>query len=1377
MASSTSTNNDLTFPDAGLLPKEETGAAAFLSQYPHFDGRGVVVAILDTGVDPGGAGLQVTSDGKPKIIDMIDCSGSGDVDTSTTVEALPPAESGSPDSSAKLNIKGLTGRTLHLNTAWPNPSGKWHIGVKRAVELYPNGLKSRVAKEMKKEWTLKHREVEAGLQREVTAFKASTGTGAMTRDEMEDMADREARASQLEEIAKGYDDAGPLYDVVVWFDGSAWQAAVDVREDGDLRSWEPMTDFHVKRDWRTFNEKLDNLNFAVNIYEEGNICSFVVDAGSHGTHVAGITAAYHPECPSRNGLAPGAQIVSLKIGDSRLGSMETGVAFVRALREAVRLKVDMLNVSYGEATAVTGSGRVVELIEEIVHKHGIIYVGSASNNGPALSTVGAPGGTGTATIAAGAYLTPSMMEAGYSLRRPFAAVNFTWSSVGPAYDGAQGPTIMAPGGAITSVPTWTLQRGMLMNGTSMAAPNACGSLALVLSALKAQGLPYSPHLLRRAVTATAKTLPSLHPLVQGHGMVQVGPALDYVMTSAATPYVRIPLKVSVAGIKGNSCRGVYLREAGESRVSRDFKVSVEALFHEKAASHEKVNFEARVALSLSEGAAEGGGGTKGQGPMDPAGWVTIPSYFMLMNNGRGFNITVDGSRLPHGLHFCKVLGHDVAHPELGPFFEVPITVVKPLELAKPPPTPLDLGVYALSSGQVERNFLVPPPGATWMDVTLSDRRAVHAVAPTSASDQIAPAEGKDPGLATNSHTTGNGGQVIIVALQTVQLLPQTPFRDAEFEKYVALAPGQKETFSILVEAGVTVEIALAQYAISEGSTTVGITVEFRGLSPRGNSQDIVLHGGHGCVHVPVEAQVHDEEIAPICKLDRWQTKLTPDSSSIKALDPDRDVLPDGKQIYQLLLEYKFTTETGGDEVIPRAMLLNGVLYESPLESQFFMAFDANKKYLGCGDAWPGKVKCPKGENVLRYSVRHDDLSLLQGLKGLVVVIERALKEGKEVSVPDFATREEAMTRKKRGGNGASRMLRRGCATSFFLAEPAFDKMPKGVKAGDLLTGSLVLEKAKGKEQPQSRRPRGFRVSYVVPPPPPEAPKGPSKPTAQDKRTEETKLEEKVRDVKVQHLGGLTDSTAFESLFKKLLDDYPAHIPLHQARLRFLDEENSRNERLPDVVSAANSVIDLVDRQALASHFGVKVDENDPEAMKVRGDMEEKKAALVDALARKARALIDRRGGGEKKEGGGVGQHVKVRPDAEKQRSDEAGEKERDEEDRNGGLQGVLGHEARKSGVHGADVAAVVAELMKWDSLDQDKYARLLLDRDAGYGRWGLVLKVLNKLLGDAGNSSGIDKKELYERRLKVFEHLGWTHLIENERKWRVIDCPTSYSLF
>lgn len=106
--------------------------------------------------------------------------------------------------------------------------------------------------------------------------------------------------------------------------------------------------------------------------------------------MASIAAAYFPDNPELNGVAPGAQIISLTVGDGRIGTMETGTSVVRAMIHIMQRKekIHVINMSYGEHAHWSNTGRIGELMNEVIDEYGVTWVASAGNLGPALCTIG-----------------------------------------------------------------------------------------------------------------------------------------------------------------------------------------------------------------------------------------------------------------------------------------------------------------------------------------------------------------------------------------------------------------------------------------------------------------------------------------------------------------------------------------------------------------------------------------------------------------------------------------------------------------------------------------------------------------------------------------------------------------------------------------------------------------------------------------------------------------------------------------------------------------------------------------------------------------------------------------------------------------------------
>ncbi|KAK9724622.1 hypothetical protein RND81_05G087400 [Saponaria officinalis] len=1159
---------------ASLMPKKEIAADKFIEDHPNYDGRGVIIAIFDSGVDPAAAGLHVTSDGKPKVLDVLDCTGSGDVDTSTVVKA---DEHG--------HICGASGASLVVNPSWKNPSGEWHVGYKLVYDLFTDNLTSRLKEERRKKWDEKNQEAIVEAVTDLNNFdqKHKKVDNQHLKRLREDL---QSRVDFLQKQADSYDDKGPVIEAVVWHDGEHWRVALDTQclenepEKGKLSDFVPLTNFRIERKFGVFS-KLDACTFVTNVYEEGNLLSIVTDCSPHGTHVAGIATAYHPKEPLLNGVAPGAQIISCKIGDARLGSMETGTGLTRAIIAAVEHKCDLINMSYGEPSLLPDYGRFVDLINEAVDKHHLIFVSSAGNEGPALSTVGSPGGTTSSIIGIGAYVSPAMASGAHCVvEPPDEGLQYTWSSRGPTADGDLGVSLSAPGGAVAPVPTWTLQRRMLMNGTSMSSPSACGGIALVISAMKAEGIHVSPYSVRRALENTCVPISSLpeEKLTTGMGLMQVDKAFEYVRQSLDAPSVWYEVKINLSGKTTPTYRGIYLREASVCQQAAEWTVQVSPKFHKDASNiDDLVPFEECIELHSSDTTV-----------------VKAPEYLLLTHNGRSFNVIVDPTNLEDGLHYFEVYGIDSKAPWRGPLFRIPVTITKAMAVKTCPPVVSFTGMQ-FHPGHIERRYIEVPHGATWVEATMR----------TSGFD--------------------TSRKFFVDALQLSPLK-----RYMKMEKVVTFSFPSAKTFSFAVEGGRTIELAVAQFWSSgigsQETTIVDFEIEFHGVSV--SNEELILGGSEAPVRIDVGSLLSSENLVPLASLKKVRIPFRPVETKLRTLPTNRDRLPSGKQILALTLTYKFKLEDGA-EVKPYIPLLNNRVYDTKFESQFYMISDVNKRVYAVGDVYPKAAKLPKGEFTLQLYLRHDNMQLLEKMKTLVIFIERNLENKDIVKLSFYSQPDGHMT-----GNGSfkSSVLVPGSKEAFYIGSPTNDKFPKNCPEGSLLIGTISYGKLsyagdKGEGSPK-KNPVSYQISYIVPPSKPDEEKGKS--SASSTKSVAERLVEEVRDAKINILASLKQNnhdecSEWKKLSKSLKSEYPNYTPLLAKILEGVlsqDDAKDKLQHLEEVIVAADEVIDSINRDELAKYLAQKSVPEDDEEEKIKKQMESTRDQLAQALYEKGLALAE-----------------------------------------------------------------------------------------------------------------------------------------------------------
>jgi subtilisin family serine protease len=459
----------------GWMPLASTGADRFVREHPMYDGRGVLIAILDTGVDPGVPGLGTTSTRDPKLVDLRDFSGEG------VVPLTRVSPRGDTVEVAGRKLGGF-GRVVGLNTAGP-----YYAGTLRELTL------------------------------------------------------GEPPASDLD----GDGEATDTLVLVATRATDGWVVLADTDGDGSLAGERPVRDYLLGRE--TFGwaprARAPRVNLAANFSERGGepVLDLVFALDAHGTHVAGIAAANDLYGVSGfDGVAPGAQLLGLKISNRANGSVSTSGAILAAMDHAIRFAAArrlplVINLSFGVGNEREGEARIDLLVDSVLAQHPeIALTVSAGNDGPGLSTIGFPGSAGRAISVGGTV--PSV----FLPRGPTGAATELVADFSARGGELAKPDIIAPGVAYSSVPLWNAGDEM-KQGTSMAAPHAAGLAALLLSSLTREQRPADARTLRQALMVTARPAPQAGYLDEGRGLPEVDAAYRWLLGGGKAPGIEVSI--------------------------------------------------------------------------------------------------------------------------------------------------------------------------------------------------------------------------------------------------------------------------------------------------------------------------------------------------------------------------------------------------------------------------------------------------------------------------------------------------------------------------------------------------------------------------------------------------------------------------------------------------------------------------------------------------------------------------------------------------------------------------------------------------------------------------------------------------------------------
>jgi len=594
----------------GLMPLAATGVDRFQAEHPTYDGRGVLIGILDSGVDPGVPGLVVTSTGAPKLLDLRDFSAEG------RIVLAPVTPSGDTVIVAGKRLGGA-GRVARLATGVT-----WYGGVLRELPL------------------------------------------------------GNAPAADL----NGNGNNTDVFPVVVVRATDGWVVFLDSNLNGSFEDEQPLHDYRDGRQTIALGTK--PVTLAANFSEDHGVpvLDLYFETLGHGTHVAGIAAGNNLyNVAGFDGVAPGAQLLGLKIANNARGGISVHGSMQRAMEYAARFAAErnlplVLNVSFGVGNEYEGQAVIDSIVNAFLRAHpDVVFTIAAGNDGPGLSTMGFPASADLA-ISVGA-LVPGAFLRKPDPRLPPAPDVVAWFSARGAE--TTKPDLVVPGFAYSTVPRWNTGDEVKF-GTSMAAPYAAGLAARLISAVAQESRPLVAADVMQALRVSATPVRGGGPTIldDGAGVPQI---------ERAYRWLRADHQGSTYVVRAGGTAAAAFRRDG-----LDGPGDTVQLFH---IAHAGGLRAAQFTLSSD------------------APWLTAPAAVTPGPVTTDISVAYHAAALARpGVYTGTVVGRNPNDPLAGPLFDLVNTVVVPYDLAE---KALDDERRTIGPAQVQRYFLrATTPGTT-----------------------------------------------------------------------------------------------------------------------------------------------------------------------------------------------------------------------------------------------------------------------------------------------------------------------------------------------------------------------------------------------------------------------------------------------------------------------------------------------------------------------------------------------------------------------------------------------------------------------------------------------------------------------------------------